>query len=288
MGRRKGVSVRQRRVSAELRTWRIKRGLSCKDVARALGWSESKVSRMETGERGLYEDDVSAILGFLRVPAEIRQELMNLVRAGNERNWHEISGDDAPISRLLRDLIRFESEATAIYNFEPLLLPGLVQTAEYTRTLMRKSALTRTGPEIESMVAVRMNRQRVLDRADPPHLSLVIDEMALRRTMGDPAVMVGQLQHLLAASARRHISIQVLPFDAEAAIAMQGPLIMLDCPDQPTLCFEESRSTSTFLEDEELVGRARLAWKRLSAAAHSQEDSRQLIVEFASQLRGTT
>jgi hypothetical protein len=94
-----------------------------------LGWSESKVSRMETGERGLYVDDVAAILGFLRVPAGIRQELMDLVRAGNERNWHEIGGS-APISKLVRDLIRFENEATAIYNFEPLLLPGLVQTAD--------------------------------------------------------------------------------------------------------------------------------------------------------------
>jgi transcriptional regulator with XRE-family HTH domain len=285
MGRRKGVSVRQRRVSAELRAWRVKRGLSCKDVARALGWSESKVSRMETGERGLYEDDISAILGFLRVPAEIRQELMNLVRAGAERNWHEIGGD-APISRLLRDLIRFETEATAIYNFEPLLLPGLVQTAEYTRTLIRKAAPNRTEPEIESRVAIRMNRQRVLDRADPPRLSLIIEEMALRRTMDDRGMMIGQLQHLLAASARRHIGIQVLPFDAEAAIAMQGPLIILECPDQPTLCYEDGRTTATFLEDEDLVGRARLAWKKLSAAAHSEEDSRQLITEFASQLRG--
>lgn len=285
MGRRKGVSVRQRRVSAELRAWRIKRGLSCKDVATALGWSESKVSRMETGERGLYDDDVSAILGFLRVPAEIRQELMDLVRAGVERNWHEIGGD-APISRLLRDLIRFESEATAIYNFEPLLLPGLVQTAEYTRTLIRKAAPNRTEHEIEGRVSVRMKRQLVLNRIDPPRLSLIIEEMALRRTMDDPTMMVGQLQHLLAASARRHISIQVLPFDAEAAIAMQGTLIMLECPDQPTLCFEESRSTSTFLEDDAFIDRARLAWKKLSAAACSEEDSRQLIAELSSKLRG--
>lgn len=284
MARRKGISIRQRRVSAELRAWRIKRGMSCKEVAKALGWSESKVSRMETGERGLYADDVAAVLGLLRVPAEIRHELMSLVRSQNERNWHEIGG--APTSRLLRDLKHFESVATAIYNFEPLLLPGLVQTAEYARTLMRKASFTRTAQEIENMVAVRMNRQRVLDSVDPPRLSLIIEEMALRRTMDDAAMMIGQLQHLLAASARRHIGIQVLPFDAEAAIAMQGPLIILECPDQPTLCYEDGRTTATFLEEEEFTGRARLAWKRLSAAAHSEEDSRQLIGEFANQLRG--
>ena len=287
MARRKGISVRQRRVSTELRTWRVRRGLSCKDVARALGWSESKVSRMETGERGLYVDDVAAVLGFLRVPAEIRQDLLDLVRTGDERNWHEI-GRDIPISRLLRDLIRFESEATAIHNFEPLVIPGLVQTAEYTRTLMRRASFTRPDHEIEGMVAVRMNRQRVLDQANPPQLNLIIEEMVLRRTMGEPAVMAAQLHHLLAAGARRHVSIRVLPFDAEAALAAQGTLIMLDCPDQPTLCYEESRSTSTFLEDEEFIGRARLAWKRLLAAALSEEDSGRLIAEVAGKLRSAS
>jgi transcriptional regulator with XRE-family HTH domain len=285
MARRKGISIRQRRVSVELRAWRMKRGLSCKEVAKALGWSESKVSRMETGERGLYPDDVAAILGYLRVPAETRHELMDYVHSGNERNWHAINGTLA--TGLLRDLIRFESDATAIYNFEPLLLPGLVQTSEYARTLMR-SATSRTEQEVENLVSVRMNRQRVLDRVDPPRLNLIIEEMALRRTLGDPEMMVGQLQHLLAASARRHITIQVLPFDAEAAIATQGQLIIVECPDQPSLCFEESRTTTAFLEDDEFIGRARLVWKKLSAAAHSEEDSRQLIAKLASQLRGIT
>jgi hypothetical protein len=241
---------------------------------------------METGERGLYPDDVAAILGFLCVPAEIRQDLLDLVRTGDERNWHEIGS--APLSRMLRDLMRFESEATTINNFEPLLMPGLVQTAEYARALMRSAAPTWGEHEIESMVAVRMNRQRVLDQINPPHLNLIIEEMVLRRTMDDPRMMAGQLHHLLAASARRHVGVRVLPFDTEAAIAAQGSLIMLDCPEQPTLCFEESRTTAAFLEEEEFIGRARLVWKRLSAAARSEEDSRQLIAELAGKLRSTS
>lgn len=287
MGRRKGISIRQRRVSAELRRWRETRGLSCKQIATALGWSESKVSRMETGERGLYADDVAAVLGFLRVPAEIRQELLDLVRGGQETNWHEI-GRDLPVSKLLRDLIRFENEATAIYNFEPLLVPGLVQTAEYARVLMRKCLIGQPEQVIESMVAARMGRQRVLDRANPPQLSVIMEEMVLRRTLGEPAMMYGQLQHLVAATARRHITVRVLPFNAEAALATQGTLIMLDCQDQPPLCFEESRSTSVFLEDEEFIGKGRLVWKRLSAAALSEEDSRQLIGELSGKLRSAS
>jgi transcriptional regulator with XRE-family HTH domain len=287
MARRKGVSVRQRRVSAELRSWRIKRGLSCRDVANALGWSESKVSRMETGERGLYEDDVAAILGFLRVPAEIRQELMALVRSGNERNWHEIGGQ-LPISKLVRDLIRFQNEATTIHSFEPLLIPGLVQTADYARALMHAFPQQISEEVIEGMVAARMDRQRVLDRADPPHLHLIIEEMVLHRTMGDPVMMYGQLQHLLAATARRNVTIRILPFDAVGPVAAQGSIMIIDCSDQPALCYEESRSTSAFLEDEEYLVTARLNWKKLSAFAWSEDDSRQRIAELASKLRRAT
>jgi hypothetical protein len=135
------------------------------------------------------------------------------------------------------------------------------------------------------MVAVRMNRQRVLDRADPPHLRLIIEEMALRRTMDAPEMMFGQLQYLLATAARRSVSLRILPFDTAAAVATQGSLIILECPEQPTLCFEESRSTAAFLEDEEFIGKARLAWKKLADAALSDEDSRQLITGLVSKLR---
>lgn len=252
-----------------------------------MGWSESKVSRMETGERGLYVDDVAAILGFLQVPAEIRQDLMNLVRAGNERNWHEIGGQ-LPIPKLVRDMIRFENEATAIYSFEPLLIPGLAQTAEYARALMRAHPQQISADIIEGMVAARMDRQRVLDRADPPRLHLIIEETVLRRTMGDPVMMHGQLQHLLAATARRNVSIRALPFDAVGPVAAQGSFKIIDCPELPTLCYEEGRSTSAFLEDEEYIAAARQSWKKLSSAAWSEEDSRQKIAELASKLRRAT
>lgn len=86
MGRRKGISIRQRTVSVRLRKLRKEQGLSCADVAHALDCSETKISRMETGERGLYADDVAAVLGFLRAPSDTRQELLDLVRDGQERN----------------------------------------------------------------------------------------------------------------------------------------------------------------------------------------------------------
>src|SRR5436305_742265 len=92
MGKHRGASVRQRRVSAELRTLRIDRGLTCLDVAKALGCSESKTSRMETGNRGLYPDDIAAILGFLRAPADTRHELLTLVREGKSATGTRSTG----------------------------------------------------------------------------------------------------------------------------------------------------------------------------------------------------
>jgi transcriptional regulator with XRE-family HTH domain len=284
MAKRKGISVRQRHVSRELRALREIRGLSCKDVARALDCSESKISRMETGERGLYADDVAAVLGFLRAPGKLRQDLVELVRTGEARNWHEIHGK---LPSNWKDLINFEREASALYDFEPLLVPGLVQTPEYTTLVIQAFAENLSEPELHTLVSARMNRKLVLTRSNAPQLHLMIEEMALRRTMGDPITMYGQLQHLLSVVARRNIDLQVVPFDAEAALVSQGPLLILEFPDQPTLCYEETRSGSTFLEEEEHINRARLAWKRLRTAALPAEDSVRLIAEIAGKLRRT-
>jgi hypothetical protein len=116
----------------------------------------------------------------------------------------------------------------------------------------------------------------------------MLEEMVLHRMMGDPDMMYGQLQHLLAVSARRNVLIQVLPFGAESAVATQGSLIVVEFLDQPALVVEETRSTSTFLEDEEHIARARLAWQKLHAAALSPEDSTRLIADIAGKLRSTT
>jgi transcriptional regulator with XRE-family HTH domain len=281
MTKRKGISVRQRRVSRELRTLREERGMSCLEVARALDCSESKISRMETGERGLYADDVAAVLGFLQAPGKLRQELLDLVRSGETRNWHEIHGK---LPTNWKAVINFENDATAIYAYQPLVIPGLVQTPEYARILIQ-NLQSLPESEIEALVAARMNRKVVLSRVNPPKLNLLFEEMVLRRTMGNPAVMYGQLQHLLAMAIRRNCSLQVLPFDAEPAVAVQGSLLILEFADQPTIAFEETRTTSTFLEEEEPITGAKLAWQKLQTAALSPEDSSRMIADIAGKLR---
>jgi transcriptional regulator with XRE-family HTH domain len=274
MSRRKGISIRQRRVSAELRRLREKQRLSCKDVALALDCSESKISRMETGERGLYSDDVAAILGFLRAPTSLRHELLALVRDGEERNWHEIHGK---LPTNWKDLIRFENDATAIYNYEPMLFPGLAQTPEYTRAILHGTNPRLTEAEIETLVATRLSRQVILGRRNAPLVQLMLDEMVLRRTVNEIGVLRGQLQQLLRLSERPNVTVQIVPFATGVHPGLEGPFVLLDFASEPSVAYMDSRGTSSFLEEEAHIDRVRVAWRGLRAIALSPEDSARLI-----------
>src|SRR5699024_1737461 len=237
MGTRRGVSIRQRTVSAKLRTLRTDMGLSCAQVAHALDCSETKISRMETGERGLYPDDVAAVLGFLRAPSEVRQELLGLVRDGQERNWHEIHGK---LPTNWKDLIRFENDAAAISNYEPLVVPGLAQTPDYARAIIHGTNPRLSNGEVDTLVATRLSRQVILSRRPAPKVHLVVDEMVLRRPVGDTAILRDQLHALRALADRPHVTVQIVPFDAGVHPGLEGPLVILDFTGAPSLFHAES------------------------------------------------
>ncbi|QRP45225.1 helix-turn-helix transcriptional regulator [Amycolatopsis sp. FDAARGOS 1241] len=281
MSKQKGTSVRQRRVSAELRALRVKRQLTCRDVALGVDFSESKISRMETGDRGLYADDVAAILGFLRAPSGLRQELMALVREGEERNWHEIHGKLPPN---WKDLIRIEDEATAIKNFEPLLIPGLAQVPEYSRALLHAVKPELTESELETLISAQLSRQLVLSRHNAPTVHLIIEEMVLRRVVGNPDVMRAQLRNLQTMTNRSNVTIQIIPFAAGGHIGLTGPFVLLDFADNPTLAYVESYGTSSFIEEESGVARAKVAWSSLRAIALSREESARQLAKLIGEL----
>jgi transcriptional regulator with XRE-family HTH domain len=274
MSRRKGISIRQRRVSGELRTLREKRGLSCRDVAVAMDCSESKVSRMETGERGLYADDVAAILGFLRAPADLRHELSALVRDGEERNWHEIHGK---LPTNWKDLIKFENDAIVIYNYESLVIPGLAQTPDYSRAIIHGANEKLTEGEVETLVAARMTRQVIFSRRRAPTVHLMIDETVLHRPVCEPSIQRAQLRQLLDLGGRSNVTLQVVPFKAGAHPGLAGPFVVLEFTSEPTLVYLESRGTGSFLEETDDVANVKIGWYGIHAVALSPEDSARLI-----------
>src|SRR6266498_1457207 len=229
-----GTSVRQRRVSAELRALRQARNLTCEQVARALGCSIAKISRMETGIRGLYPDDVAAVLGYLQAPAKLREELLALVRDGHKPNWIQVGGK---LPTAWKDLIKFEDQAIALYNYEPLVVPGLLQTGDYALAVIHAGNRELTDPEVHQLVRARMGRQAILSRFNAPTLSVIVDEMVLRRPIGEPGVMDRQLRHLLSMARKPRIDLRVIPFNIGANPGLEGPVMILDFADQPTLFF---------------------------------------------------
>jgi transcriptional regulator with XRE-family HTH domain len=282
MGRRPGVPVRQRRVSTELRELRKKAGLTCADVAKALGTSVTKISRMETGDRGLYVDDVAALLGLYHVPAKRREELLDLVRNGGEPNWWQLKPSDLPTE--WRDLMALESDATAIANFESLVVPGLLQTPEYASALISGINQELSESDVNALVATRMARQTLLTKRSAPKLHAIVDETALHRPIGEPGVMQRQLQHLLACGQRPNITLQVVLVSAGATPALGGPIVILDLADGRSVVHLESRRAGAFLSEEPHVRATKLAMRRLSAVAMAPEDSGRLIASIEGEM----
>lgn len=278
MSNDKGASVRQRRVSAELRALRQEKGLTCQQVADALDWSISKVSRMETGIRGLFPDDVAALLGYLEAPSKLREELLTLVREGEKLNWIEI-GRGLPSD--WKNLIRIENDAIALYNYECQWVPGLLQTGDYATEVLRVCNRHMAEGALEQMVRTRIGRHVLLSRANSPMLNVILDEVVLRRQIGEPGVMEGQLRHLLNMGRRPRIDLRVVPLGAGANSGLDGPFLILEFDAQPPLVHQEIRGTGGFLEEGRHVNRARLDWRELGSIALSSEDSARLIAEIA-------
>jgi transcriptional regulator with XRE-family HTH domain len=274
------TSIRSRQVAAELRTLREQAGLSGAEVAKRMGMSPSKISRIETGITGLQIEDVAALLGLYQVPAATRDELLDLVRRSEERGWWT---RQPGLPKLWRTLIDFEAKATRIQNYEALFVPGLVQTAEYARAIIQGIAPAITPAELDNLVAARMARQALLTRSDAPQFCAVIDEGALRRSIGEPGVMHRQLQHLLMVAEQPHVTLRVVPLAAGAHAGLRGSFVILEFAEEPALVFVENQSIGLFLEEVDLAS-YRLALGTILHAALAPTATIELITQIAAEL----
>jgi transcriptional regulator with XRE-family HTH domain len=282
MNGRTGVPVRVRRVSSELRELRLRSGLGAEEVAGALGMSMSKLSRIENGQRGLQADDVSALLGLYRVPAQRREELLALVRSGSAPNWWQVQNGRLPA--MWPDVIRFEKEALAIRNYETMFIPGLLQTSEYVGAIGRGTQPDIGVDELDALVSARLGRQALLSRTDAPELEVLIEQIALERPVGSADIMYRQLRHLMNSAACDNIVIRILPTALGAHPGMEGPFVLLEFASQSTLVYLEHRGNSAFLETAEHVAATTLTLEWLRDKALPPEDSVELIAAIAQSL----
>ncbi|WP_433263013.1 helix-turn-helix domain-containing protein [Actinosynnema sp. CS-041913] len=271
------TSVRSRTVANALRLYREQHEMSCEDVAGMLGVSASKISRMETGKSGLQLDDVAALLGFYQVPGPRRKELMDLMRRGEEMGWWE---RQAGLPKLWRALIDFENKALRIHNYEPLMIPGLLQTAEYTRALFKAAEPTVTDHELDTLVTSRMARQTLLSRSNAPQYLAVVHEAALRVQVGQPAVMRRQLRHLLDAAEHPNVTVVVVPMSAGMNAGLRGPFVILEFLHEPAIVHVENQITAMFLEEAVDLEGYRLALRNILGAGLAPGATADLLAEL--------
>jgi transcriptional regulator with XRE-family HTH domain len=276
-------TLRRRRLSAELLQLREASGLTASDAAKRLEWHPSKLTRMERNEwQRPLPRDVEDLLNLYEVTDRAhRDRLITLAREGRQRGWWHPY--EAGLSKQYSTYIGLEAEAAAVVNFEALQMPGLLQTPEYAREVIRGGQAEITDKEIDRRVEVRVARQDVLNRDDPLRFSAVLDEAVLHRRVGSAEVMRAQLRHLLEVAQLPRVTLQVIPYDAGPHPGALGPFAILKFADpaDPEAVYVENLAGELFVEEPSEVERFQIAFQRLVAVALSPSDTIATIAEQA-------
>jgi transcriptional regulator with XRE-family HTH domain len=281
-------AVQRRRLRTELRRARERAGLTREQVTVALEMSMSKIVRIETGAVRVSATDLRALLDLYHVqdPDEV-DTLLALARAGRDRPAQSQYGDAAS-SRLV-EFIELEAAASSTKNFQPLMVPGLLQTREYARVILAELNQGRglSDELIEARVDVRMKRQELLERDNPPELFFVLDEAATRRLIGGRHVMGRQLDRLIELASRPRITIEVLPFSAGAYPALNGSFVIQgfpDAADADVLYQEGPEGDEISSENPELITRYRNIFRELRRLSLGPQGSLGFLNALAKEL----
>ncbi|WP_326562533.1 helix-turn-helix domain-containing protein [Micromonospora sp. NBC_01796] len=267
-----------RGLGGELRGLREAKKLALRRVAARLDWQASKLSRMENGIQGIRAEDVASLLVIYGVTGDERKRLLGLAERSAESGWWEVIGG---LSDESRTLIRLETEATTVVNWEPLLIPGLLQTADYTQALMRDGGVEES--DAQSRVAARLGRQAILTRPQPPELLAIMDEMVLRRVLGSHRLMARQLRHLIEAADRPNITLRVVPLAVGGHSGLDGGFALFDFPRNKSVVYLDHKISGLFLEEAPQVAFFRREAERLGAVALSPTESVDFVARVATE-----
>jgi transcriptional regulator with XRE-family HTH domain len=270
--------VRRRLVGGALRRYRENVGYALEDAARVLECDRSKISRIETGQRGIRPKELRELLAEYGVPASEQLALVSIAGRGGQHSWWHPYADT--LSDAYLDYVIMESAASEIMTYEAQLIPDLLQTDDYARAIVAAEPGYVTGQQREdAMAAKAARRQAVLSGSR--RLSVVLGEGALRQVVGGTDVLAAQISYLARLSDEAPaVTLQVLPFSAGAhAGAGSGSLAILRFPDAPSLgvVYLEALSGGVYLESQDDVARYIRAFALLRAAALSPRDSARLL-----------
>jgi transcriptional regulator with XRE-family HTH domain len=263
-GSASGPTVRRMLLGAQLRRLREAKGVSREDAGWAIRASESKISRMELGRVSFKERDVVDLLTLYGVADEAeRGVLLTMTKEANAPGWWQPYADLLP--NWFQSYLGLEAAAALIRTYEVQFIPGLLQTDDYARAVIMIGHGDASTEEIDRRVGLRMARQQLLTRPDPPQLWAVLDEAVLRRPIGGPKVMRAQMEALIEASRLPNVRLQVIPFDAGGHAAMGGGFSILRFPaqDLPDVVYIEHLTSGLYLDKPEDVDHYAAAAGRL-------------------------
>ncbi|MHA6759061.1 helix-turn-helix domain-containing protein [Streptacidiphilus sp. PAMC 29251] len=273
-----GSMVRRILLGSQLRRLREAKAITREDAGYTIRASESKISRMELGRVSFKERDVTDLLSLYGVDDETeRAALVSLVREANQAGWWHSFSDAMP--NWFQTYVGLEEAAALIRTYQVQFIPGLLQTEDYARAIMLLNRPNLESGEVDRRINVRTRRQKLLAEGDGPRLWAVVDEAALRRPVGGPAVMKAQVQRLIDAAEMPNVVVQVMPFRFGGHAAESGAFTILRFPEQdlPDVVYLEQLTSALYLDKRDDVDQYIQVMERLSVDSLTPESSVELL-----------
>ena len=288
-------SVRERQLARELREARVGAQLPGSDAARILGWSASKVSRIETGRIGISPSDLDRLLELYQVPEEQARFLRRLAPAARTRGWWDAYADS--LSAGYSGLLRLEAGSQALSCYCTVVPHALLMTPEYVRQVILSTWQAPSTQEVDRRVRICIRRQAIIQPRDPHpplNLNVVIDEAVLRRSAVPPtspdhdAILPGQLDRMISVARSPNVTIQVLPFSAGIPpVSSSFSVLESRATGTPDVVYLENRTRIFFVDAEPEVNRYAKDFELLTQIALPPDESTEFIHTIAEQLRKT-
>lgn len=271
-----GPTIPRWQLGRALERLRESRGLTSKDVEETLGCSPSKVHKLEAGTHSLQKAEVEKLLDLYGVEPDRRDALMELHRLGRQRGWWSQFGTLPHADAMF---IGVEEGAEVVRTYEADIVPGLLQTADYARSLERGMTPDASSDEVERRVGLRMDRQRRIlhENDNPPVIRAIVAESVFRWQVGGRDVMRAQLKHL--ADLPKSVRLQVVPFAAGAQAGLGGGFTMLEFDEEvhSPVAYVESHGGNVYMEKPSDIERCTLAYDHLTAVALSPHETRRVL-----------
>jgi len=261
-----------------LRRRREAAGVTIDGVAERLECSASKISRIETGHTSATPRDVRDMLEIYGVLGAECDELVQIAREARQKGWWH------PYSTVLTGAyVGLEAAAQSVRAYEQQVVPGILQTEEYAKAMIKAARPDITADEVDRRVRVRLGRQSLLNQDDPIELWVVLDEAVVSRPVGGDGVMRAQLERLVEASDLPNVTLQILPFEAGGHAGMDGTFAILDFPEpsDPDVVYAENATGGLFLEKSDELRKYQFIFDHIRAAALGPEESVAYIAKLA-------